>query len=353
MVIHIGNLIPIILVFQSLIFALVLYTDNGKKRRANFLLATFFLILGFQFFGLVAPTLGVNSSFFELMACVYGFAYGPLLYNYTRALIYKNWGFDYTQLLHWVPFGVLVVFTFFKTSVCGYAGFLMYLSLTVYISISIKKMMGYRQVLKQVQSQEGQITLRWLQYFMIFFCAILLLDILDQFIVGLDVVRGVSSIHLMLLFLVNWMFYKGLKQPQIFLGISKEDIDILQYKDKDSVPKTPDGEEREDLNKLETFMKVSKIYTDPTLTINDLARTVAIPARRLSFLINAFLDKNFIGYINHYRIEMAKERLKNPKEHGETISEIMYEVGFSSKSSFNAFFKSQTGMTPSEFKNSK
>ncbi len=33
-----------------------------------------------------------------------------------------------------------------------------------------------------------------------------------------------------------------------------------------------------------------------------------------------------------------------------TILEVLYEVGFNSKSSFNTLFKKYTGLTPSDFK---
>ena len=40
----------------------------------------------------------------------------------------------------------------------------------------------------------------------------------------------------------------------------------------------------------------------------------------------------------------------NPIDPNETILEVMYDVGFNSKSSFNSAFKKKTGSTPSEFK---
>ena len=353
MVFYIGDIIPAILLFQSLIFALVLFGDAGFKRRANFLLAAFFLVMAIQFFGLLAPNFGVKWEFFGSMACIYGFAYGPLLYFYSRSLIYKESEFEYKQLIHLLPFVFLAVMAISKISVCEYAGAIMYLSLIGYIAVSIKGLIKYRNILKQVQSKEGQIELRWLQNFMVIFCLTLLLDIVDQFVLGLDITQGVSSIHLMLLFLINWVFYKGLKQPQIFMGISRNDVNIIQNQQVNATPKKPNAEEHDELNRLDEFMRSSEIYIDPDLNINELAKAVSIPARRLSFLINGFLDKNFIGYINEFRIELAKERLKNPKDEGETISEIMYDVGFSSKSSFNSFFKNHTGMTPSQFRDSR
>ena len=47
---------------------------------------------------------------------------------------------------------------------------------------------------------------------------------------------------------------------------------------------------------------------------------------------------------------MAKHRFENPIDSGETILEVMYAVGFNSKSSFYPIFKQKTGLTPSEFK---
>ena len=57
-----------------------------------------------------------------------------------------------------------------------------------------------------------------------------------------------------------------------------------------------------------------------------------------------------MDFINTYRIEKAKERLLHPKDEKETILEVMYEVGFNSKSSFNTVFKKKTGLTPSQYK---
>jgi len=57
-----------------------------------------------------------------------------------------------------------------------------------------------------------------------------------------------------------------------------------------------------------------------------------------------------VGFINDYRIELAKDRFKNPIDAKETILEIMYDVGFNSKSSFYTIFKQKTGHTPSEYK---
>jgi AraC-like DNA-binding protein len=66
-------------------------------------------------------------------------------------------------------------------------------------------------------------------------------------------------------------------------------------------------------------------------------------------MLNEHFHKNFSDYINSLRIEEAKKILQDPANN-KTILEILYETGFNSKASFNAYFKKETGLTPTEFK---
>ncbi len=91
---------------------------------------------------------------------------------------------------------------------------------------------------------------------------------------------------------------------------------------------------------------------DDAVSLNSLAEQLGIPSRQLSQLINEKLDKSFYDLINFYRIEEAKRQLSD--ESGDkSILEIIYDIGFNTKSSFNRAFKKETGMTPSEFKQGK
>ena len=48
---------------------------------------------------------------------------------------------------------------------------------------------------------------------------------------------------------------------------------------------------------------------------------------------------------------MAKSLFRNQTDTKLTISEVMYDSGFNSKSSFNTAFKKFTQKTPTQFKN--
>jgi AraC-like DNA-binding protein len=56
--------------------------------------------------------------------------------------------------------------------------------------------------------------------------------------------------------------------------------------------------------------------------------------------------------VNEYRIKKAMEILRDPQHEKMTVLEVLYEVGFNSKSSFNTVFKKYTGKTPTQYRKS-
>ena len=88
---------------------------------------------------------------------------------------------------------------------------------------------------------------------------------------------------------------------------------------------------------VEAQMRTRKFYLNPDITINEMALTLGITPKELSQVINQSFHKHFFDFINSYRIEEAKEMLKDPSN-SMTIQEVMYSVGFSSKFVFQHYF---------------
>ena len=86
------------------------------------------------------------------------------------------------------------------------------------------------------------------------------------------------------------------------------------------------------------------------MTLQKLAAQVDMPEKELSILINQQIGKHFFDFINEYRIREAKILLKD--QPNLTVLEILYQVGFNSKSSFYTAFKKETGITPSDYRKS-
>jgi AraC-like DNA-binding protein len=111
------------------------------------------------------------------------------------------------------------------------------------------------------------------------------------------------------------------------------------------------GERMENaLAELQALIEGEKIYLDPDLTLQKLAKRLKIHYNQLSRIINERFGVSFKNYINGYRVEEAKRLLADPAERDRNIIDIMYDAGFYSKSTFNTAFRKFTGMSPSEFR---
>lgn len=101
--------------------------------------------------------------------------------------------------------------------------------------------------------------------------------------------------------------------------------------------------------KLLNFIEQDAPYLDSDLTLKSLASHLEIHPNQLSWLINQEFNKNFSGFINHYRVKAFKRISKDPKNSHITLIGLAYESGFNSKTVFNTFFKKETGMTPMQY----
>ena len=74
-----------------------------------------------------------------------------------------------------------------------------------------------------------------------------------------------------------------------------------------------------------------------------------LPSHHLSQVLNEGMEINYSDFVNGYRIELAKQKLKEEKYRHYSIFAIGMECGFTNKTTFNRTFKKVTGMTPSEY----
>lgn len=102
------------------------------------------------------------------------------------------------------------------------------------------------------------------------------------------------------------------------------------------------------LIRLEELMKEEKFFADEELSLRDLARELAISPHQLSEVLNEKLKKNFNTFVNEYRIEEAKEMLRD--EPDRSILSVGIAAGFNSNTTFCTVFSRITGMSPSQYR---
>ncbi len=97
---------------------------------------------------------------------------------------------------------------------------------------------------------------------------------------------------------------------------------------------------------LMNLLEQQEIYSKPDLRLDDLADMLMTNKTYVSLVINESFHTNFYTLINRYRIKKAMTLLESPQTQ---IKDIWIESGFNSQSVFNAMFKKEMGITPSEW----
>lgn len=134
----------------------------------------------------------------------------------------------------------------------------------------------------------------------------------------------------------------ALKQIEFF---ENEEDSELEDKPRETVISHDKMEEISE--KLILAMTDKTLYKDEDLSLNRLSKSISVSENYISETLSQYLKTNFFKFVNHYRVEEAKELLTNSDK---LVSTIAYDVGFKSKSTFNSAFKTMTGTTPTAFK---
>lgn len=111
-------------------------------------------------------------------------------------------------------------------------------------------------------------------------------------------------------------------------------------------------EEKTDVNTeyrraLEQWMETEKPYLNPDFRLTDLRQVLPMNRTYLSQFINAEYDCTFYQFVTNYRIEEAKQLMKNHPEM--KLSDVATLSGFSSPVVFSRTFAKETDMTPREW----
>ncbi|WP_276484068.1 helix-turn-helix domain-containing protein [Paraflavitalea pollutisoli] len=101
--------------------------------------------------------------------------------------------------------------------------------------------------------------------------------------------------------------------------------------------------------RLQSLLAQDGLYKRSKLSLEELAKSLDLPSRYVSHLINTYHGANFHQYLNSWRVQEVIRKMADPAEQHKTLVALALESGFSSKSSFQQVFKLHTGQSPSQF----
>lgn len=349
-------------VAQGLLLALVLFTRKRGNRSANQSLAAIAVVISLTVGATILSYAHYNQVYPHLGRITHPLIFlgAPLLFLYVKALVSKERS-GKMVVLHFVPAVLVGLYLMpfymqtaeYKRSTLPSADWyyvrsgLVITQFLIYLVLIVVMLARYSQKVRAQGSPFEKAVRFQIRCLVVSFFALWIVGI-SRYAVDLFVPAFMRETALIVplgaTIVVYILAYLALRNSEV---LNEEPLPEKKY-DKSTL--TPERSERY-LKRLRDAMEREKLYTDGSLTLQKLSVKLSIPVQHLSQVVNEQLDQNILEFINMYRVEEVKRRLADASLRHLSILAIAEDVGFNSKSSFNAVFKKHTNVTPSEFRN--
>lgn len=352
-----------VLALQAIILSALLILKKPRTQ-SNALLALLVFFFALMAINIALVNFLISYDSFHLfryfqLELLYGI--GPALYLYTKSITDDQFKVSKKDLLHFLP--VVLEFLFYRTSIYRLGADGMYqtpphpytsiylteqwigsLSISIYTLLALRILFRYQQWLKEHYSNLEKRSVNWLKIPVIMYGTFWIgwqtLTELDRFLFD----KGLKDSYFLPAFvglaaISCWIGFKGYIQSQ---------TRVSGYSSKSS-KSTPLNYSKEQIQQLQALMEKQQPYLDPDLDLSKLSELLNMNPKLISSIINQGFSKNFYEFVNHYRVENFKQRIKEKGSEKLTLLGHAMESGFKSKSTFNDVFKKMMGMTPSEY----
>ncbi|MBU0488812.1 MAG: AraC family transcriptional regulator [Bacteroidetes bacterium] len=410
-------IVACVLVF---VFGWLLASLKNQKSRANHYLAFFmgmmflqYLLKSFEGFSYPQLTMVTYLFIIPLMLST-----TPFIFMYTQKLTNQKSRFTHIKFLHFVPALTVLLINIFSYGFIPYSDKILLASgvvknpdilslLNVYVTtydisqylydlqaifygfLMLRLISRHKSKISEMFSYRENISLSWIQLFVIVFLAVSVIEILMYSFVEFIAKAGddpsgmtVSLLTVYEKFTLGlaiayngFLGFFGMKQTDIYQTTETRQKIPVSSRSITQVEKTPDtvevpiipeiadtdkktykfelSEEQKTriLNDILEIMEKKKLYLNSRLTLIDVADAINTNKNYVSNTINEKLKKNFFQFVNEYRIKEALSLMDNSLYDNYSIEGIAHSSGFNSKSVFNPAFKQYTGKTPSEYRN--
>ena len=355
--------------FYSGLVGLFIFIILNLKRKntdkvANILISLFVLLhsLFIIHISLILSNLSYNFPHSLYITTLFSFLYGPLLYFYFKRT-FENYTFKWKDILHLLPSILLLLYMvpLYQLSAAekmhlflnedkvirpttAIIVILKSISLITYAFLIFRtyKKNRYNSVLMNYTNISWQKKLVILNFVYVF--SYLMYGSIITNIITLDFLIHPQIISMSLF--VLFVGYSAYVNPSIFNKKHIENIDDLDKYKKSGLTETYSLELKDQLIELFT---IDKVFKENCINLDTLSEKLNTTRHNTSQVINEHFNVNFFELINKFRIDEAKEILKNDSNKNLNIIDIAYEVGFNNKVTFNKAFKKETNLTPTEY----
>ncbi len=373
----IADVLNILTSFLSLFFAFFLLSLKSQNRSSNVLISIYLIIIAIDS-GSVLTGQFILPYYpgFGLFLNTLLFLSPPLLYFYICSVTYADFKLEWKHLWHALPFVIAIVLfipRFYLADFDEKIGILkadegliiemklvyllIHLQIAAYLIASFNVILRSKKLLLENYSNGNVNYYNWL----ITLVTLIAIEVFVSTVKNVFLINNLEGPYelamtitsLSALLFICWLVIKALKTPELYGRVdSKQPLvkQLIAGKPRKATPAAEDKEDNETVDRLKKHMETDAPYVDASLTIYELSKQLDLPSKELSVLINHNLNQHFFDFVNEYRIKKAMEILADPSKSDRTILEILYDVGFNSKSSFNTAFKKHTKLTPTQYR---
>lgn len=399
--------------------------SKANRMLAAYMSVMFFIYLLKSFEEFQAQHLSVITYLFAIPLSLCS---SPFIYLYIQKLTSEKFRITKLTLVHFIPAIILLLINIFTFGMIPYEDKVLLIGgvmknpeimplLNVYIKayfisqylydiqavlygiLMLRILVRHKNRISNIFSYKENITLGWLQIFVVVFLIVSITEILlysytGYIATGGSDAQGMSAAlidHFDLFSFVLTILYCffigffGLRQTDIYhvpkktiipatinivpepaqnlemlqvnqeIAIDIEEIsgpinDEVEHEKKYNKFELPETQKEKILKDILQAMETKKLFLNNKLTLIDLSIEINTNKNYVSSIINEKMQKNFFQFVNEYRINEAKNLLTNKTYNNHSIEGVALTVGFNSKSAFNPAFKKQTGLTPSVYR---
>ena len=169
-------------------------------------------------------------------------------------------------------------------------------------------------------------------------------------ILGRDTFDGSLLVVIPAVLMSVLLFSLGYVAAHTFLP--QETVAQEEDEEEERAKRATTAETDELMYKIGTTLREQQLFTNPNLTIYDLATAVGSNRTYVSNCINRCTGYSFSQYVARYRVEHAQQILRDPRYTSDkaAITDAIALSGFSSDQTFYRVFKEITGQTPAQFR---
>ncbi|MFT5823307.1 MAG: AraC-like DNA-binding protein [Crocinitomix sp.] len=362
------------------VFLATLVLAKKNKMLADKLLAIWLIFMGIHLFSYYMNVTGIlfDYPFFDALSVAFPMLEGAFVFIYVSIITSK------VQRLQWrylIPISPYIIFTAFimlaahrteaspidlvctlknePTSIFFWAGvFRIYLG-PIYLISSLFLLKKHKKNIGRNFSYTEKIDLKWLNYVVgimsLVWIIAIIANVLSEYVEFIGYRTSDDIIFSSLTIAIFFYGFFGITQQVIYSAPVIESPSSKPEKPKKTTANQyqNSGLKKEDsenyLQQLLQYMDEEAPYLEAKLSLKDVATALEISPNHLSQVINENLNKNFFDFVNEYRVDFVKDKMKDRANENYTLLALAFDSGFNSKSTFNLIFKKHTGQTPTQF----